>query len=112
MRQFIIPTKDEAAKLRGITSPGHALDPIELEDGVTFILPLEILDDPVHIKFIGDCKADPILPVNVKDPGKHRNIPPTDFKKEPTNGDKESDPKDFVNSANNGTIVNGSIVVL
>lgn len=31
-----------------MTAPGHALDPIALADGETWILPLAVLDDPAH----------------------------------------------------------------
>lgn len=44
----IILTKEEADKVRGVTTPGHALDPVPLADGVSFILPLEVLSDPAR----------------------------------------------------------------
>ena len=94
MTQFITLTKDEAEKLRSITSPGHALDPIELEDGVTFILPLEVLADPAHAKFLGDRKSDAVKPVDIRDTRKKRVVLPGEFKKVPLEIDpKAADPK-------------------
>jgi len=55
---MIILTPEEAAKVRGLSVPGHALDPIELEDG-TFILPDEVLSDPHHAKHLATLKKAP-----------------------------------------------------
>ena len=46
---MIILTKEQADAVRGVSAPGHELDPIPLEDG-TFILPDAVLDSPVHAK--------------------------------------------------------------
>lgn len=48
MTVFIALDAAQAEKLRGMTSPGHALNPVMLADGVTYILPMEVLDDPEH----------------------------------------------------------------
>ena len=39
------------------TSGGHAIEPIALESGIEFILPLEVLDDPKHAEFIANMKT-------------------------------------------------------
>lgn len=44
---FIILTKEQADAVRGETTPGHALQPIEQEDG-SFFLPARVLDAPEH----------------------------------------------------------------
>lgn len=55
---FIILTAAQADKVRGITSEGHALEPVPLKDG-TFMLPPEVLDDPAHAAFADMLKALP-----------------------------------------------------
>lgn len=77
MTAFIALTADEIAKMRQasgkpygdrgwFTSPGHALDPIPLADGVTFILPLEITQDPAHAEVLALFKADPRIQIDLK----------------------------------------------
>jgi hypothetical protein len=46
---FIILTAEQAAAVRGKTSPWTALDPVPLADGKTFVLPSRVLDDPAHV---------------------------------------------------------------
>lgn len=45
---MIILTAQQAAAIRGPTSQGASLDPLALADGVTFVLPEEVLSDPAH----------------------------------------------------------------
>lgn len=45
---FIILTSEQADGLGGPTGPGAALVPVPLADGVTFVLPAAVLDDPAH----------------------------------------------------------------
>src|SRR5262245_9418574 len=45
--EFIVMTPAQADLVRGLSIPGHALAPVLLDDG-TFILPLEVLNDPAH----------------------------------------------------------------
>lgn len=46
--EMIILTAAEADAMRGPTAPGAALDPVPLADGVTYVLPVAVLDDPAH----------------------------------------------------------------
>ncbi|GGF53256.1 hypothetical protein GCM10007301_10900 [Azorhizobium oxalatiphilum] len=46
--ECLILTATDAAALAGPTAPGAALAPVALADGVTFVLPLQVLDDPAH----------------------------------------------------------------
>jgi hypothetical protein len=45
---MIILTKDQADKIRGMTSKFTALDPIEIKDG-SFVLPEIVLTDEAHL---------------------------------------------------------------
>ena len=45
---YIILAADAAAAVRGISSAGHSLEPLLLADGVTFVLPADVLADPGH----------------------------------------------------------------
>ena len=45
---MIILTAQQADDVRGPTSDGCALSPVPLADGVTFVLPETVLDDPAH----------------------------------------------------------------
>ena len=100
MTTFIALDATQAQKLRGITSPGHALDPLGLADGVTFILPLEVLDDPAHAEALAnfalgkidvldakqapaetDAKAeDTYAKLDVTDKALQRDVAPSEFK--------------------------------
>lgn len=82
MTEFIILTRDEAEKLRGVTSLGHALDPIEIKDGTTFILPMEVLADPAHARVIDERKADKEAPIDLTDSRKKREVLEVEFKRE------------------------------
>lgn len=82
MTEHIILTKEEADKVRGITTPGHALDPVPLADGVSFILPLEVLSDPAHAKALADHKTDQARPVDLTDARKIRVVAEAEFVKE------------------------------
>lgn len=45
---FIILTEAQAGAVWGESSPGAALAPVPLADGVTWILPARVLSDPAH----------------------------------------------------------------
>lgn len=45
---MIILTPEQAAQFSGETKEGHALRPVLLADGVTYILPIAVLSDPAH----------------------------------------------------------------
>lgn len=45
---MIVLTATEAEQVRGGSSAGAALEPVALADGVTFVLPEAVLDDPAH----------------------------------------------------------------
>lgn len=45
---MIVLTSEQAAEVRGPTSEGCALEPVALADGVTFVLPETVLEDPAH----------------------------------------------------------------
>ncbi|OYX74488.1 MAG: hypothetical protein B7Y95_06560 [Rhizobiales bacterium 32-66-11] len=45
---YLLLTADLAEEVRGPTVPGAALAPVLLADGVTFVLPASVLDDPAH----------------------------------------------------------------
>lgn len=45
---MIILTLEQAAQFSGETTKGHALQPVLLADGVTYVLPVEVLADPNH----------------------------------------------------------------
>lgn len=78
MARFITLTAAEAAKVRGKTSAGHALDPVPLADGVTYILPLSVLTDPAHAAFLAAKRAQ----VDVALAGRLREIADNEFKTE------------------------------
>ena len=45
---MIILTPEQALQFSGETKEGHALQPVLLADGVTYVLPVEVLEDPAH----------------------------------------------------------------
>lgn len=45
---MIVLTKPQADAVRGVTVPGHALEPRELDQTPRFILGEEVLSDPFH----------------------------------------------------------------
>lgn len=45
---MIVLTAEQAEEVRGPTATGAALEPVALADGVTFVLPEAVLDDPAH----------------------------------------------------------------
>lgn len=45
---MIVLNAGQANAVRGTTSPGHALAPVALADGATWVLPADVLDDPAH----------------------------------------------------------------
>jgi len=45
---MIILTAEQAGSITGPTSPTSALVPVPLADGVTWVLPVEVLSDPAH----------------------------------------------------------------
>ena len=46
---LIVMTPAQAEAITGYSTPQHQLRPVMLADGVSFVLPLEVLDDPAHI---------------------------------------------------------------
>lgn len=53
-------TLDEANEVKGYTSPMSALHPIALKDG-TYVLPVEVLDDPAHAEHHDFLNTLPII---------------------------------------------------
>jgi len=49
MTKLIHLTADDANKVRMLSRPGHACAPVPLKDG-TLILPVEMLNDPMHVE--------------------------------------------------------------
>ncbi|MFG1427600.1 hypothetical protein [Roseixanthobacter glucoisosaccharinicivorans] len=45
---YLLLTAGLAEGVRGPTAPGAALEPVPLADGVTWVLPASVLDDPAH----------------------------------------------------------------
>jgi len=45
---YIVLDAAGVAEVRGPTEAGHALEPVPLADGVSFVLPAEVLEDPAH----------------------------------------------------------------
>ncbi len=62
MRHLIL-TSTQAARVRGATAKGAALDPVALTDG-TFALPEAVLTDPAHAQHASRLKALPIRSVS------------------------------------------------
>ena len=111
MTEFIVLTLDQVDKLfpinakngtrQRMSAKGHALEPIPLESGTEFILPLEVLNDPHHAEALkmlaaqpydtkiidalpADQKPEPTLAkdaVDLKDPGLKREVLSAEFKK-------------------------------
>ena len=46
---MIILTAEQADHVRGMDTPGAALMPALLADGVTYVLPESVLTDPAHV---------------------------------------------------------------
>ncbi len=45
---MIVMTAQQAVQVAGLNTPNAQLMPVALADGATFILGLEVLDDPAH----------------------------------------------------------------
>ena len=45
---MIVLTLEQAEQVKGPTTPGHALDPVLLADGETWVLSEAVLADPAH----------------------------------------------------------------
>ena len=45
---MIVLTQAQANQVRGETTDGNALEPVMLADGVSYVLPEEVLTDPAH----------------------------------------------------------------
>ncbi len=56
---FLILDAAQAVAFRGPTSPGAALQPVALADGLRWVLPLSVLDDPAHAPRYGALAALP-----------------------------------------------------
>ena len=48
MTQMIVLTAAQAVNVSGYSTPSAQLRPVMLADGVSFVLPPEVLDDPAH----------------------------------------------------------------
>lgn len=48
MTQLIVMTAAQAVDVAGYSTASAQLRPVMLADGVTFVLPVEVLDDPAH----------------------------------------------------------------
>lgn len=46
---WIILNYEEAQAVSGKTDEGYALQPVLLLDGVTYVLPERVVDDPAHL---------------------------------------------------------------
>jgi hypothetical protein len=69
--QALCGPKDATGNFHVATADGHSLNPIELKDGVTFILPEVVLDDPAHSAVHAQLAALPMRDVSddeMKDP--------------------------------------------
>jgi hypothetical protein len=71
---FLLLTPQEAAAVRGETSPGAWLAPVLLYDGKTHVLPVRVLDDPAHMAvwpLLADLPRRVVMPDEwpVEDPG-------------------------------------------
>jgi hypothetical protein len=45
---MIVMTPEQAVEVAGFSTEQNQLRPVALADGVTFVLGLEVLDDPAH----------------------------------------------------------------
>jgi hypothetical protein len=62
---MIILTASQAIQVSGETQTGNELRPVPLADGVTFVLPVEVLTDPAHAEhhaFLSTLPVRDILP--------------------------------------------------
>lgn len=62
---MIILTASQAIQVSGETSEGSELRPVPLADGVTFVLPVEVLADPAHADwhaFLSSLPQRDVLP--------------------------------------------------
>ena len=64
MSDVIILTAAEADAVRGMSTPTAAIEPIALTDG-TFMLGVEVLEDPAHAKHLS--KLSGLTRADVKD---------------------------------------------
>ena len=65
MSHLIILTAAEADKVRGMSSPMAAIEPILLKDG-TFMLGVEVLADPAHAKHLSVFDPLPKAEISAK----------------------------------------------
>jgi len=54
---MILLTEAQANAIRGETSPGHRLDPVQVVEG--WVLPETVLDDPAHALLASTLRAFP-----------------------------------------------------
>lgn len=62
---MIILTAEQSANVAGVTPCGAELRPVQLADGITFVLPPEVLTDPAHAahhEFLASLPQREIMP--------------------------------------------------
>lgn len=57
--EMIVLNAAQAAAVTGPTAEGHALEPVPLADGATWVLPLAVLSDPAHASRHAELEALP-----------------------------------------------------
>ena len=65
--QFLILTAAQAEQLSGPTASGSALWPVGLADGLRFVLPVAVLEDPAHEAHHADLALLPVAQVQPQD---------------------------------------------
>lgn len=65
--QFLILTPVQAEAVSGPTAAQAVLSPMPLADGVRFVLPLAVLDDPAHEARHAELALLPVAEVSVAD---------------------------------------------
>lgn len=87
MTEFRILTAEEAQKIARVTNHGteqkpdlHEIRPIALADGVTYILPLEVLTDAKLQITLTEFKSDPRIAIDLKAESLKREVVESEFK--------------------------------
>jgi hypothetical protein len=89
---MIILTKEEAELVHGKTSDHTALEPVLLDDGVTWVLPDEVLDDPAHAVVHKFLRKKQKRQVEASEWRKDDDKPPKDRLTEKPKGKRVEDP--------------------
>jgi hypothetical protein len=72
-QRVILLSRADAARVRGISRPGHALDPRQISED-QFILGLDVLEDPTHAIHISFLSTLPHCDI-IQNPGGIRVVP-------------------------------------